>query len=273
MNKRIEKEITKIYNKVFKKIFTNEVVKEFSQGSIDQIQQRILKLQSSEQYDKFCMEFSKELAKHGLSNQKGIWRKYYQAAKKIHYIALPKTFNEFELNTMKEAVQNNFKMIKSIPERIMEITNQKFTNTLIQEVIQGKKPRGYFKKELEKHGAIHAGLIARTETAKLQTSILQNRSTNLGSVAYIWLASNDKRTRPSHRNMNGVVVLWNHEKPLLDNMRGHAGEFPNCRCSPEPILDIKELNKSYYKVYNYHTDKIDTYSKRQLIEILNNDEI
>jgi uncharacterized protein with gpF-like domain len=35
--------------------------------------------------------------------------------------------------------------------------------------------------------------------------------------------------------MEGVFVEWD-KPPILDNMRGHAGEFPNCRCYPEPVI-------------------------------------
>ena len=70
--------------------------------------------------------------------------------------------------------------------------------------------------------------------------------------------------------MNGVIVFWRSadQKPLLDNMRGDAGEFPNCRCSPEPILDVDDLTKTTYKVYNYLTDKVMTMNKKELIDHL-----
>ena len=117
-------------------------------------------------------------------------------------------------------------------------------------------------------GNTHSKVIARTESAKLQTVILENRALDLGSIAYIWLASNDKRTRPSHKAMNGVIVFWNFNKPLLDNMRGHAGEFPNCRCSPQPIFDEEDLQKPFYKVYDYRNNNIISMNKKDLIEAL-----
>ena len=51
-------------------------------------------------------------------------------------------------------------------------------------------------------------------------------------------------------------------------MTGHAGEFPNCRCSPNPIMDEDDLTKSNYKVYDYRNDTIIILSKKQLIEAL-----
>ena len=214
MSKAVENKIKKIYNTVFNQVFNKQRIVSLSNGSRSEVELSLAKIASSSQYNKFAEKFSKELAKQGLHFQKGIWRKYFEAAKKSHYVGLPKTFDEFEESIMKKAVENNFNMIKSIPNEILKVMNHKYTTELINEVIEGKKSRGSFKKLLEKHGYTNAGVVARTEAAKLQTLILENRATDLGSIAYIWLASNDKRTRPSHRAMNGVIVFWKQEKPL-----------------------------------------------------------
>lgn len=270
---RIEQQINQIYAKIFKQVFNRKNLKNLAAGSRTDIESSLLILGSSEKYNKFAEKFAKELAKQGLSSQKGIWRKYFKAAKESGYIALPPTFQEYEYKIMSSAVRHNFEMIKSIPTRMLEILNHKYTSTLIEEVAKGSLPRGTFARELAKHGHRQAKVIARTETAKLQTVIMEERATSLGSVVYEWLASNDKRTRPSHKAMNGVIVFWDKSKPLLDNMRGHAGEFPNCRCAPEPILDETDLTKSNYKVYDYRNDKVITLSKRELLVAIQNNSL
>lgn len=266
----IEKLINNIYIRLYKKVFDTKTLTDLLQGSRVLVQTKISLLATSEQYNKFAEKFSIILAKKGLNQQKGVWRKYFEAAKKLHYVGLPHTYSEFEKQIQADAVKENFKMIKTIPREILKLSEHKYVTTLIEEVMEGKLSRGSFKKQLQSHGHKNAGVIARTETAKLQTSILKNRATKLGSKAYIWLSSNDQRTRPSHRAMNGVVVFWKSadQKPLLDNMRGDAGEFPNCRCSPEPILDVDDLTKTTYKVYNYLTDKVITMNKKDLIDNL-----
>lgn len=271
MSKVIENQIKRIYNKIFKEVFTHENSTKLINGFKMEIELDVLKMASSEKYQEFAFKFAKALAAKGLSSQRGIWRKYFQAAREAHHIGLPKTYQQFEYSAMKAAIENNFEMIKSIPKKIIEVMNHKYTSALIEEVVKGTKSRGSFRKMLEKHGHTNAGVIARTEAAKLQTVILQTRATNLGSVVYEWLSSNDQRTRPSHKAMNGVIVFWSHQKPLLDNMRGHAGEFPNCRCSPEPILDEDDLTKSSYKVYNFNTDSIVTMSRSELLELIENE--
>lgn len=268
MSKEIEKKIEKIYNKVFHEVFSSHRAAALARGERVRILSTVEILESSDAYNKFATKFAKELAKLGIKHQRGIWKKYYKAAKKLHNVALPSTYEKWEFELMSNAVRHNFGMIKSIPKEMIKIMEHKYTSNLIEEVAKGKLPRGSFLKELQKHGHKNAKLIARTETAKLQSSIIENRAKDIGSVAYIWLASNDKRTRASHKAMNGVVVFWREnelEKPHLDNMYGNAGEFPNCRCAPEPIFDRNDLTKSVYKVYNYNTGKVITMNKNQLI--------
>lgn len=271
LSKEIEKLIEKIYNKVFDKVYSTHRAAALARGERVRILRLVEILESSDSYNKFANRFSKELAKKGLRHQRGIWRKYYKAAKKLHNVSLPSTYAKWEYELMSAAIKRNFTMIKSIPRRTIEIMEHKYTSSLIEEVAKGNLPRGSFRKELEKHGHKNAKLIARTETSKLQSSIIENRAKDIGSVAYFWLASNDKRTRPSHKAMNGVLVFWRDnelEKPRLDNMYGNAGEFPNCRCAPEPVFDEDDLSKSNYKVYNYHTHSIINMSKKEVVEAL-----
>lgn len=266
----VERDILKIYNKVYADVFTAKATKSFIKRDRDEALRNVAVLLSSKKYERFARKFSKILTKKGLRGKKGVWRKYFEAAKKSHTYVLPKTFTEFETNVMQETTLHNFEMIKSIPTKVMEIMNKKYTENLINEVIKGSLPRGAFAKELASHGYKQAKLIARTEAAKLQSSIMETRATSLGCVAYEWLASNDKRTRKSHKEMNGVIVFYRPamQKPLLDGMRGNAGEFPNCRCSMEPIVDVEDLTKSTYKVYDYRIDKIITMTRKKLVEAL-----
>ena len=264
---RIEKEINKIYWIIFNKVF-NHYKKSIFRGDKEYVIDGLIRLEESKVFKKFCDEFAKELSKKGLANQKGIWKKYYKAAKEKHIISLPSTYQLWEIEQFRKIIYENFKMIKSIPRSIVKVYQHNFASNLFKEVAEGKLSRGNFEKLLKNHGAKNARLIARTETAKLQTNIIKNRAKDLGSIAYIWLASNDKRTRPSHKAMNGVVVFWRNqnEKPILDNMQGDAGEFPNCRCAPQPLFDKDDLTKENYKVYDYKHHKVINMSKNRLIQ-------
>ena len=276
LSKSVEKQIEAIYKEVFKKIYTRKTFKALITGSRKDVKKLVLGLTESDEYDKFAKKFAKSLAKKGLAHKRGVWRKYFRAAQRRRHGVFAKTYSEFQHRQLTKAVYHNFTMIKTIPHHVLEVSKQKYMQALKQQVLSGEIGRKSFERELRKKGATNAKMIARTEAAKLQTAIMENRAKDLGSVAYIWLSSNDVRTRRSHRNMNGVVVFWRNadsEKPQLDKMQGNAGEFPNCRCSTEPILDERDITKSIYRVYDYRTKKIIQLTKHQLIESLKQGEI
>lgn len=271
-DKEVEKDILKIFNSVYNKVFNRRNITSLSKGDSSGVLNAINVFETSNQYFEFADKFSKELAKKGLSRQRGVWKKFYNVARKKRFIAIPTTYTEYENQMMSAMVKHNFTMIKSIPQEMRKILEHKYTSTLIEEVAKGNLPRGTFRKELASHGAKRAKLIARTETAKLQSAITRERATNLGSIIYEWVASRDKRTRPSHKEMDGVIVFWrpDAQKPLRDNMRGDAGGFPNCRCYPRPLFDESDLTKSSYKVYDYRNDTIITMSKQELLKAVDN---
>lgn len=89
-----------------------------------------------------------------------------------------------------------------------------------------------------------ARVIAHTEVSKASSALTRARAQSVGSEGYIWRTARDGDTRPSHRAMEGKFVPWG--KPvLLDNMTGHAGEFPWCRCYPEPVIPMEDTRKTY----------------------------
>lgn len=267
MNKRTEREINKIFVEVFKKVYKELNKGEFTKGDINRV---IYKFNRSRKYNEFCKEFAKKLARQGLNHEKGLWRKYFEAAKLSHVVGLPKTFKDFEIKMFKQVIKENFKMIKSIPDEVMKVYEFDYINTLIKERLLGLVPRGTFERKLREAGNKKAKLVARTESAKLETYIVESNSTELGSIMYRWSSTKDVRTRKSHRDMNDVIVFWKdtqEEKPLLDDMYGNAGEFPNCRCNCIPIFDLdREYNKSNYRVYDYKSHKVVTMTKKQLQE-------
>lgn len=80
-----------------------------------------------------------------------------------------------------------------------------------------------------------AMLIARTEVARASSNLVQVRAQHAGSDGYIWRTSEDSDVRESHDKMEGKYVRWAHP-PTLDNLTGHAGALPNCRCFAEPVF-------------------------------------
>lgn len=265
------KDVEKLIDRIYKKVF-NEVFKNNKNLNINKAKSQLVEFSSSKKYEEFCNKFSKELAKKNIKWKKDTWKKLYKVAKKEGVISLKSTYTNYQKKVMEKAVKENFKMIKSIPEKIMKVLKEKSVNELINEVALGKSNRGTFKKFLEEKKVKNAELIARTETAKLQTIIQKERATKLGSVCYVWKTSNDRRVRESHKNMNNVIVFWRdeeNEKPHLDNMYGNAGEFPNCRCDCDSVVLPKiQLTSNSYKVYNYKTERLNRVSKKELLEMI-----
>lgn len=114
-----------------------------------------------------------------------------------------------------------------------------------------------------------AKMIARTETSRYSTALTQMRSESIGADWYIWKAVGDFRTRKGHKRMDGVVVSWNDppspEKLVGEKAYGeyHAGETFNCRCYPEVVLDLDDINfpAKIYQKGRVQTMKKDEFTK------------
>jgi len=94
--------------------------------------------------------------------------------------------------------------------------------------------------EIERSGDVaksRAILIARTEVSRTASTLTQARAEYIGSEGYNWRTAHDGSVRYSHKKMEGKFVYWS-APPTLDNLTGHAGCLPNCRCYPEPVLRI-----------------------------------
>jgi SPP1 gp7 family putative phage head morphogenesis protein len=82
-----------------------------------------------------------------------------------------------------------------------------------------------------------ATLIARTETARTASVLVQARAVHVGADSYIWKTSGDWKVRPSHRRLNNHEFRWD-DPPLSDppDHHSHPGQIWNCRCVALPIL-------------------------------------
>ncbi|MBQ7170986.1 MAG: hypothetical protein IJR89_01775 [Clostridia bacterium] len=129
--------------------------------------------------------------------------------------------------------------------------------------------------DLETHFCKSCGKVCKNPLSEFNyanTARDRKRAFEIGSVCYRWMSSKDQRTRPSHKEMDDVIVFFmpKGKRPLLDGIRGDAGEFPDCRCDMIPIsFPISDdLGEGPYKFYNYETDTIEHISKNRLIEMI-----
>lgn len=151
-------------------------------------------------------------------------------------------------------VSRNVSLITSVPHKVAtemtayiarESSEGRRSSTLRQEL--QAKFSGYTRSQI--------ALIARTETSKTSTALTRARSEDVGASAYVWRTAQDRRVRPSHRRMEGVVCFWSDPpSPEMldheDHVYGHydAGDIFNCRCYPEPLLRMDQV-KWPHKVY------------------------
>jgi SPP1 gp7 family putative phage head morphogenesis protein len=82
-----------------------------------------------------------------------------------------------------------------------------------------------------------ADLIARDQTAKLNSTLNQQRQRDFGVKSYRWRTMADEKVRATHARNAGLVCDWAKPPPVT----GHPGHDPNCRCWGEPVLPPMEV--------------------------------
>lgn len=134
---------------------------------------------------------------------------------------------------LRQLQDDQVRLIKSIPLEAAERVHQLAAEGLIS----SKRANVVAKAILETEAVTEARarLIARTETSRAAANLVQARAQQAGSEGYIWRTSGDADVRDSHQEMEGKYVRWS-QPPTLDNMKGHAGCLPNCRCYAEPVF-------------------------------------
>jgi len=133
---------------------------------------------------------------------------------------------------MRGLMADQVHLIKSLPLDAA----QRVHNLVIQG--QGSTRAAEIAKEIMRTSEVtksRATLIALTETSRAATAMTQARAEHIGSEGYVWRTAKDSHVRESHKRMQGRFVRWD-SPPTLDNMTGHAGCLPRCRCYPEVVI-------------------------------------
>lgn len=150
-------------------------------------------------------------------------------------------------HAVRRIVAQNASLIRSLPLDLAEKT----TAYVAREQQKGRRA-SEIEKELRQRlpelTKSKVRLIARTEVSKSETALTRARSEEIGIKFYVWETSRDSRVRPSHRNMNSVIVSWN-SPPAPEALIGqkstlghyHAGSCPQCRCVALPLISLDEI--------------------------------
>ena len=175
---------------------------------------------------------------------------------------------------IRELVKENADLISTLPKNIADDV----AAYVDREAMKGRRASDIsdeIRRMFPEKTRARAELIARTQVSMTQTNLVQARAEDLGLDWYVWRAcggnNGDGRTRSSHRHMSGVLIRWSDPPapedlfPLrrvdgspYNNTLGHyhAGCCPNCRCYPEPVVDL-DLLKFPIRVYqNGHVERM-----------------
>ena len=229
--------------------------------------------QNSEPFNSFVYSAVRRMVTPIAVQNMRTWR---MAAKKATknpslYRMLMSEINQGLKSDIEIQIEENASLIKTLPTDVAK----KVTKDISDMALKGMRASEIAKvirEQTDKHSRASAKLIARTEVSKTTTALTKVRCDNLDLHWYVWRTMEDgDRVRKSHRIMEGVLVNWN-EPPSPEALAGeksvgnyHAGNIWNCRCYPEPLIEIDDISWPH-KVYT--NGKIQIMGKMQFKQMM-----
>lgn len=229
--------------------------------------------QNSEPFNSFVYSAVRRMVTPIAVQNMRTWR---MAAKKATknpslYRLLMREINQGLKSDIEIQIEENASLIKTLPTDVAK----KVTKDISDMALKGMRASEIAKvirEQTDKHSRASAKLIARTEVSKTTTALTKARCDNLDLHWYVWRTMEDGDiVRKSHRIMEGVLVNWN-EPPSPEALAGeksvgnyHAGNIWNCRCYPEPLIEIDDISWPH-KVYT--NGKIQTMGKMQFEQMM-----
>lgn len=229
--------------------------------------------QNSEPFNSFVYSAVRRMVTPIAVQNMRTWR---MAAKKATknpslYRMLISEINQGLKSDIEIQIEENAGLIKTLPTDVAK----KVTKDISDMALKGMRASEIAKvirEQTDKHSRASAKLIARTEVSKTTTALTKARCDNLDLHWYVWRTAEDgDRVRKSHRIMEGVLVNWN-EPPSPEALADeksvgnyHAGNIWNCRCYPEPLIEIDDISWPH-KVYT--NGKIQTMGKMQFEQMM-----
>lgn len=229
--------------------------------------------QNSEPFNSFVYSAVRRMVTPIVVQNMRTWR---MAAKKATknpslYRMLMSEINQGLKSDIEIQIEENASLIKTLPTDVAK----KVTKDISDMALKGMRASEIAKvirEQTDKHSRASTKLIARTEVSKTTTALTKARCDNLDLHWYVWRTMEDgDKVRKSHRIMEGVLVNWN-EPPSPEALAGeksvgnyHAGNIWNCRCYPEPLIEIDDISWPH-KVYT--NGKIQTMGKMQFEQMM-----
>ncbi|MCM1059457.1 MAG: minor capsid protein [Eubacterium sp.] len=246
--------------------------KAVSTATTPQEAMRLLNLYAqSQEYKDWCEKLATKITTQVKTKVDGTWR---EAAAKAGRGS--KIYEQIQEDLQKPLggvfwlkIKENASLIKTFPLSI----SQTLTPYIVREGLKGRRSTDILDdlmKKFPETAKSRLKLISRTEVSKTQTALTQARAAVMGLDWYIWRTSEDERVRGSHSKMNGVLVNWK-DPPSPEALAGmksegkyHAGDIYNCRCYPEPVVNIDYVT---FPAKVYYNGAIRTMSRKQFEKI------
>lgn len=159
--------------------------------------------------------------------------RFMETAKRALGIDLAAVVRQEDLGDyLAAAATRNAALIKGLADDTVKRVQQTVANA----VINGKSAAD-LRKELTRQFQIEDGrarLIARDQTAKLNSDLNRIRHQQAGVTEYTWRTSADERVRPRHRGLEGKVYKYGEPTGAEEGLP--PGQPIQCRCVAQAIV-------------------------------------
>lgn len=239
------------YHSALRKVIAD--IRKLARGlsTAEQIVRAIKRYAQSASFRKLAEQMAGRMVTASLVGQRSTWRVAAAEGTKgrLIYEAIKKeTASPIMAKTIDDILNRNYRLIQTVPPRLAE----RLTRFAYEQQQKGIRPEEIAKtmqQMIPGMSSGHVKLIARTESAKAASALMQARCDSLGVDWYIWRSCGDERVRDAHAKMNGVLCRWS-DPPNPEAMFGghdsgngyHPGNIYNCRCIAAPVIDIERIN-------------------------------
>lgn len=221
--------------------------------ALKDIQRKFKNIQASKPFKKWAYALAHTFVTNTLEENARTWRQAAQMSGQGQSIrnSLEHNMEGRVWQRYNELIEENAKYIQSVPQEL----SKRIVKLASEYALNGRRnleENEEFKKAVIGLSDSHAKLIARTETSKAQSALVQAQAEDTGHDWYIWRTSEDQRVRKSHKNMNGVLCRFS-DPPAPEKLvnissnlgRYNAGNCPNCRCYAQPVILWRKVEWPY----------------------------
>lgn len=224
---------------------------------------------ASPQFEAMCVEVARQTVTMLSVGMHRSWRAAAAASSQgrlVYKALMQETTNTALGQSISAIVQENAKLIKTCPRDMAK----RFSELARKREFEGVRPDHITKEIMSeaKHlREFEARRIARTESAKASTALVQSRAESLHLDFYIWHTAHDQRVRAQHEKMDGVICRWS-DPPDPEAMAGeksygcyHPGGIFNCRCIALPIIALEDIKFPAKVHISGHIETINSLAK------------